>query len=313
MLLSTFLQLSHLWENARSSSTFYTFIPFSTGMYITTSRLLRLLGACLLSICIAAPLVFTHNQIRFQRFLSSHYITFDDFPSVYADTLRSKVFQSLERGTFDYASYFHSNTSTSESQTIPPNIHFIWFKDLYSSHLDVSKIPSDGSHAPHLCANHNPDYTVTVWNATAGRGLLEKHYEWFLPTYDGYKFPIQRIDALKYFILWHFGGIYMDMDISCRRPLDPLLGYPAWFPEASPLGTNNDLMASRPRHPVISLMLENLTKRNRNLIFPYLTIFWSTGPQFASDMLKKWFLETGSHTAADRKGTKTSSLGTDIR
>ena len=30
--------------------------------------------------------------------------------------------------------------------------------------------------------------------------------------YDSYRFPIQRIDALKYFILRHFGGIYVDLD-----------------------------------------------------------------------------------------------------
>lgn len=85
----------------------------------------------------------------------------------------------------------------------------------------------------------------------------------------------------------------MDLDIACRRPLDPLLQFPAWFPEASPLGVNNDLMASRPGHPVLADMTMKLVERDWNLVFPYLTIFWSTGPQFASDVLKEWWWRFG--------------------
>ena len=83
----------------------------------------------------------------------------------------------------------------------------------------------------------------------------------------------------------------MDLDISCRRALDPLLAFPAWFPRASPLGVNCDLMASAARHPIMEKMTASLRSRNQRLIFPYLTIFWSTGPKFASDMLMAWFRE----------------------
>jgi hypothetical protein len=38
-------------------------------------------------------------------------------------------------------------------------------------------------------------------------------------------------------------------------------------------------------------MTANLQSRNKWLIFPYLTVFWSTGPKFASDMLMAWFME----------------------
>jgi mannosyltransferase OCH1-like enzyme len=83
----------------------------------------------------------------------------------------------------------------------------------------------------------------------------------------------------------------MDLDVSCRRALDPLLAFPAWFPRASPLGVNNDLMASAARHPVMGKMTASLRSRNQWLIFPYLTVFWSTGPKFTSDMLMAWFRE----------------------
>lgn len=46
----------------------------------------------------------------------------------------------------------------------------------------------------------------------SSRTFIEDEFSWFLPTYDGYKFPIQRIDVLRYFLLRHYGGIYLDMD-----------------------------------------------------------------------------------------------------
>jgi hypothetical protein len=33
-----------------------------------------------------------------------------------------------------------------------------------------------------------------------------------LKTYDGYRFPVQRVDAVRYFLLLHYGGIYLDLD-----------------------------------------------------------------------------------------------------
>lgn len=77
----------------------------------------------------------------------------------------------------------------------------------------------------------------------------------------------------------------MDLDISCRRPLDPLLEFAAWYPKASAFGVNNDLMGSRARHPLLGEMLQELAVKDKRWVFPYLTVFWSTGPQFVSDVL----------------------------
>lgn len=44
------------------------------------------------------------------------------------------------------------------------------------------------------------------------RTFLEDEFPWFVSTYDGYKFPIQRVDVMRYFLIRHYGGIYLDMD-----------------------------------------------------------------------------------------------------
>lgn len=247
----------------------------------TTIRRAVLLSCIILSSSIT---FVVRHHIVFERYLNSITISFSDFPSDYTQALHSAREAKRPIEYDDYSTF----QSAGLQENIPPIIHFIWFANLYDAHLDVSKIPEKGSAAPDHCRSHNANFTVNVWNATDARALIETHYEWFLTTYDGYKHPIQRVDAFKYFVLFHYGGIYMDLDVDCRRPLDPLLPYAAWFPKTALLGVNNDVMAARAQHPLIREMTNRLRIRDRNLLFPYLTIYWSTGPQFTSDMVRDW-------------------------
>lgn len=251
------------------------------------------------------PLVYVFylglHQVLFEQFLNTRYITFHHFQPEYAQALLASVPDS-ELLNFNYSSSFSSSLLN-----IPTTIHFVWFKNLYETHERGSDIPSVGTNSPDRCRLTNPGFTIHIWNATNARELLQTNYAWFLPTYDGYKYPIQRVDAFKYFVLWHYGGVYMDLDVSCRRPLQPLLEFPAWFPRAHPVGVGNDLMAARPQHPVMGKILQELIPHDLNLLFPYITVFWSTGPQFTSNVLKSWFNDNHNKNKYSQNLTKTRS------
>lgn len=62
-----------------------------------------------------------------------------------------------------------------------------------------------------------------LWTDETAREFVKTFYPAHLHMYDSYKYPIQRADSIRYFVLHHFGGVYMDLDIGCRRRLDPLL------------------------------------------------------------------------------------------
>ena len=257
-------------------------------LYRTMNRhYLRLLKFVPLLILIPA-VIFSFHTFKFEAYLSALSITLDDFPEDYSEALTEAV-NHHRRIEYNHTTFpTFDNTS---SNTIPPTIHFIWFHDLYNrSSTDplASKIPHSSSHAPKRCRLFNPDYEINIWNATSARTFLTEHYAWILPTYDSYPYPIQQVDVLKYFVLYHYGGVYMDLDIACRRPLDPLLMMPAWFAKASPLGLNNDLIAARPGHPVIKALTESLQGRAKWLGSEWVTVFWSTGPRFVSDIVKWW-------------------------
>ena len=55
-------------------------------------------------------------------------------------------------------------------------------------------------------------YTHILWTDESQRAFIEKHYGWFLDSYDAFPEYIMRSDAFRVFALYHFGGVYMDMD-----------------------------------------------------------------------------------------------------
>jgi len=110
-------------------------------------------------------------------------------------------------------------------------------------------------------------------------------------TFDGYKHPIQRADAIRYFVLSHYGGVYIDLDDGCKRRLDPLLSYTAWVRRTVPTGISNDIMGCVPQHPFFLRVIDSLQGANQKWVLPYITIMASTGPLFLSVIWKKWISE----------------------
>lgn len=69
-----------------------------------------------------------------------------------------------------------------------------------------------------------------------------------------------RVDIARLEILHRYGGIYVDCDTECLRPLDPLLGHRMFLPE-SPNDRRyvaNAVMGAEPGHPFLGVLLRNL-------------------------------------------------------
>ena len=126
------------------------------------------------------------------------------------------------------------------------------------------------------------------WTDESARDFIASNYSWFLDTYDSYPYNIQRADVLRYFLLSHYGGVYIDLDSGCDFKIDPLLAFPAFVRKTEPTGVSNDVMGSIPKHPFFLKVIQNLQKYNRNWLISYVTIMYSTGPLFLSVILSKY-------------------------
>lgn len=151
-----------------------------------------------------------------------------------------------------------------------------------------STIPEKWKEGQQACIDLHPDYQYILWTDTMAREFISDHYPWFLKTFDNYKYPIQRADSIRYFVLNHYGGIYIDLDDGCQRKLDPLLTVPAFVRKTAPSGISNDVMGSVPRHPFFQKVLDSLEKYNHNYLVPYITVMYTTGPLFLSVIWKRY-------------------------
>ncbi|RFU35867.1 hypothetical protein B7463_g508, partial [Scytalidium lignicola] len=170
------------------------------------------------------------------------------------------------------------------------NKTFVIPKIIHQTYIN-SSIPEQWKAGQQACLDLHQDYEYKLWTDKASREFIAAEYPWFLDTFDNYPFPIERADAIRYFVLAHYGGIYIDLDDGCNRRLDPLLSYPAWVRRTVPTGISNDAMGAVPQHPFFLRVIESLQYYNRNWGMPYITIMYSTGPLFLSVVWKEYMRE----------------------
>lgn len=152
---------------------------------------------------------------------------------------------------------------------IPRIIHQTW-KD--------AEVPAQWRPYQESWRARHPGWEHRLWTDADLHAFIREHYGWFLPIYEGYADPIMRADAARYFLLYHFGGLYADLDYECLRPFDELLAgrrlvvglEPAAhmeLPLTKATGLQrmlcNALMASEPGHPFWEHVFRQLVASHR--------------------------------------------------
>ncbi|BBK37810.1 hypothetical protein STAQ_28880 [Allostella sp. ATCC 35155] len=97
---------------------------------------------------------------------------------------------------------------------IPRILHFTW---------KTREVPARYRPLVEGWARRHPGWKRRIWTDHDLRAFVERHDPDFLPVFDGYENPIARVDAGRYLVLAHLGGVFVDLDLECFRPIDPLL------------------------------------------------------------------------------------------
>ena len=148
---------------------------------------------------------------------------------------------------------------------VPRIIHQTWRDDALPDRLASFRAAWQRLH---------PEWAYRFWTDETARMFVGDHYPWFLETYDAYRSPIMRVDAARYLWMYHFGGVYADLDLEPLQPLDHLLNN-SDGPQLSmarepashsllygkPLIVSNAFLASTPGHPAWQEVLDLLVER----------------------------------------------------
>src|SRR4051794_26367104 len=97
---------------------------------------------------------------------------------------------------------------------IPLILHQTW---------KTSEVPDEWKPYQQSWKDHHPDWTYRLWTDDDYLPFVETHFPDFKQTFVDYSYQIQRVDAIRYLILFTYGGVYADLDIECLRPVDELL------------------------------------------------------------------------------------------
>src|SRR5882762_8774481 len=97
---------------------------------------------------------------------------------------------------------------------IPPILHQTW-KD--------NNIPEEFVRMSLSWRNTHTHWQYFFWTDDMNRNFIKEHFPYFLSTYDNYQSNIERVDAVRYFALYKYGGFYIDMDFECLANIEPIV------------------------------------------------------------------------------------------
>jgi len=61
------------------------------------------------------------------------------------------------------------------------------------------------------CLDVHPGWQAMLWTDENAGAFIAEKFPSFKPIWDSYRFPIERIDALRYLLLYEFGGEFFTL------------------------------------------------------------------------------------------------------
>ncbi|KAL1970286.1 hypothetical protein VTN77DRAFT_5446 [Rasamsonia byssochlamydoides] len=184
-----------------------------------------------------------------------------------------------ERDHFDlsFAAYETNQTTAGDDypDLVPPILH----------HINLGPKPprAEWVAARLNCLRHHEGWQFFLWDDASANTFIQENFPHLKDMWDNYRYPVQRVDALRYMVLQKYGGAVLDFDLSCKRSLGPLRRFDFVAPAAHPTGFSIGMMLSSPNNTFVRALVDNLPKYNRAWFFlPYVTVMFSTGCHYAS-------------------------------
>lgn len=168
--------------------------------------------------------------------------------------------------------------------SIPKIIHQTW-KD--------NNIPGKWKSSPEAWKHHHPDWTWVLWTDSDIQDYINLKHREFNIVLRNFKYGIQKADAIRYFILHDFGGVYSDLDLLPKRNIESYIGggerlYFLFSPNMNVF--TNFFMASAPGEH----LWRRVWKRLFNPEIPnwaigkHLEVMYTTGPAMINDVIMNY-------------------------
>lgn len=99
-----------------------------------------------------------------------------------------------------------------DSRKIPKLLHHIWWQ----GEKDINE---NDKKCIELWKNMNPDYKCILWNESLCNDLVKNYFPQYFDLFNSYNYLIQKINVIRYMILYFFGGFIIDIDSIPLKPI----------------------------------------------------------------------------------------------
>lgn len=98
---------------------------------------------------------------------------------------------------------------------MPKIIHQMWLPNWSQSPLDVRRTRQEW-------CGYNPEWTYMFWDRLKVTSLIRDKYPEFTEVWEDLESEriIKMADFARLLVLYHFGGLYVDMDLSPLKPME---------------------------------------------------------------------------------------------
>jgi inositol phosphorylceramide mannosyltransferase catalytic subunit len=129
-------------------------------------------------------------------------------------------------------------------------------------------------------ARHHPDWEQRLWvDGNLPPDLRNRE------VYELDRHPVERADILRLELLFRFGGVYLDADLECLKPIDPLIdGLDFFGMDIKPGRFTNTVIGSVAGHPILDRALSEVTPQEPGARFDKT----KSGPVFLDGVVKQF-------------------------
>jgi len=154
---------------------------------------------------------------------------------------------------------------------IPRVFHQVW--------VGSAPFPADFGRYQQTWLDHNPGWELRFWTEdNLPEGLRRPE------AYERLRSPVERCDILRLELPLRYGGVYLDCDFECLRPIEGLIdGLDFFVADTEDGRVNHAIMGAVAGHPILAHALDEIHPRE---FFGYDKE--STGPLFFDRLMKQY-------------------------
>lgn len=146
-------------------------------------------------------------------------------------------------------------------------------------------VPNAWKHGQESVIKMNKTWKYYLLNDHDNLQVVTRYFPWFRDTYINFPYNIQRADAIRYMLLYLYGGVYLDLDYECLRPFDDIS-----IPEGKEIVliksinnthsiTNSFMWSLKPNNDFWMQCLQDINNiKTKTYLGKHLAVYITTGP-----------------------------------